>query len=94
MSKWNVVITDYEYPDVEIERAILESAGATVHDFQCKTIEDVLEAVVDADVVINQYAQITQEVIESLGQSCIAIGQYGIGVDTIDVDAGGRDFPA
>jgi len=87
MSKWNVVITDYEYPDVEIEREILESAGATVHDYQCRTIEDVIEAVGDADVVINQYALITREVIESLGRSCVAIGQYGIGVDTIDVAA-------
>ncbi|MFC2108060.1 C-terminal binding protein [Candidatus Bipolaricaulota bacterium] len=87
MSKWNVVITDYEYPNVEIERTILESADAVVHDHQCKNERDVIDVVAQADVVINQYAPITRHVIENLSPSCLAIGQYGIGVDTIDVAA-------
>ncbi|MDD5264719.1 MAG: C-terminal binding protein [Candidatus Bipolaricaulis sp.] len=87
MNRWKVVITDYEYGNVDIERATLERAGATVEDHQCKTAADVVAVASDADVVINQYAPITREVIEHLSPTCRAIAQYGIGVDTIDVDA-------
>ncbi len=87
MSKKTVVITDYDFPDVETERAILEEVGAKVEAYHCKEEKDVLKIVRQADVVINQYALINRTVISHLGKSCIAIGQYGIGVDTIDVQA-------
>jgi len=83
--RWNVVITDFEYPDIEIERSILEPAGAIVHGYQCKDADDVIAVASQAHIVINQYAPITKQVIERLSPSCMAIAQYGIGVDTIDV---------
>lgn len=86
-TKWNVVITDFEYPDIEIERSIIEPAGAVVHGYQCKDVNDVIAVVSQAHVVINQYAPITRRVIEHLPPFCKAIAQYGIGVDTIDVPA-------
>jgi D-3-phosphoglycerate dehydrogenase len=87
MSGRRVVITDYDFPDVAVERAILEGVGVEVLAYHCQGAEDVLKVVGDADVVINQYAPITRNVIMHLGKSCVALGQYGIGVDTIDVQA-------
>ena len=87
MNKKLVVITDYDYPDVETERSILEGMGAQVQAYHYTDEADVLKIVGKADAVINQYAPITRNVIEHLSERCVAVGQYGIGVDTIDVAA-------
>lgn len=87
MSRKLVAITDYDYPDVNAETAILEEAGAEVRAYSCKDENEVIEVVGEAHAVINQYAPITRRVIDHLSDSCVAIGQYGIGVDTIDVQA-------
>jgi len=87
MQDKRVVITDFEYPDVSIEKRILEEAGAKVNAHQCRTEEDVIRVVAQANAVINQYAPLSRRVIESLDPTCVALGQYGIGVDTIDVAA-------
>src|SRR5262249_50776425 len=51
-----VVIADYDYGDVDIERAIIEDAGLRLVAAQCKTEDDVIEAASDADAIIAQYA--------------------------------------
>lgn len=86
-TRWSVVITDFEYPDIEIERSIIEPAGAVVRGYHCRDADDVIAVSSQAHVVINQYAPITRRVIEHLPPFCKAIAQYGIGVDTIDVSA-------
>jgi D-3-phosphoglycerate dehydrogenase len=82
-----VVVTDCDFEDVDIERKILERVNAELRSYNCEDENDVIEIVDEADAVINQYAPITRRVIECLSDSCVAIGQYGIGVDTIDVAA-------
>lgn len=84
--KWEVVITDYNYPDLNIERDVLGRWGAQVVPTQCSTPEQVMEAAKNADALIAQYAPITAEVIAHLSR-CKVLGRYGIGVDNIDVDA-------
>ncbi len=86
MPKWTVLITDYNYPDLAIEREALAQWDATVTSAQCATPQAVLTAGKDADALISQYAPITQEVVRGLTR-CRAVGRYGIGVDNIDVPA-------
>lgn len=85
-TRWTVVITDYNYPDLSIEEKELARWGARVIPAQCKTPEDVLAVAKDADALISQYAPITRTVIQGL-RRCKALGRYGIGVDNIDVQA-------
>lgn len=87
MGKYQVVITDYDYPDVEMEKKILAKIGAEVLAYHALEETEVIKLVQNADVVINQYAPINKKVIDHLPERCVAIGQYGIGVDTIDVRA-------
>jgi len=87
VSTFRVIITDFDYADVDIESAILKRAGADVAAHQCRTAEEVIRVVGEADAVINQYAPLSKIVIESLPTHCVAVAQYGIGVDTIAVDA-------
>jgi D-3-phosphoglycerate dehydrogenase / 2-oxoglutarate reductase len=81
-----VVITDYDYGDVDIERAIIEDAGLRLVAADCKTEDDVIEAARDADAIIVQYATVGTRAIGSLTR-CKVIARYGTGVDIVDVDA-------
>jgi D-3-phosphoglycerate dehydrogenase len=84
-----VVIADYDYGDVDIERAIIEKAGFGLIAAQCKTEEEVIEVAHDAAAVVAQYATISARVIGEL-PDCRVIARYGTGVDIVDVDAATR----
>src|SRR5262247_771159 len=84
-----VVIADYDYGDVDIERAIIEDAGLRLVAAQCKTEDDVIEAAREADAIIAQYAHVGARAIDAFTR-CRVIARYGTGVDIVDVDAATR----
>jgi len=86
MSKFKVYVSDYDYPDLQIEKSILEPIGAEVIGLQCKTGQGLAELAADADAILQQYAKIPRDTIAKLKQ-CKAICRYGIGVDIVDVKA-------
>jgi D-3-phosphoglycerate dehydrogenase / 2-oxoglutarate reductase len=81
-----VAVTDHPFRDLEIERAILEPKGYSVAEHQCGTADEVAHACADAVGVLNTYAPMPAEVIGRL-ERCRAIARYGVGLDTIDLDA-------
>lgn len=81
-----VVITDHRFPNVESERNILAEVGAKLIEGHAKTEEELIELTKDAYGIINSFAKITAKVINTLDK-CKVIVRYGIGVDTIDIDA-------
>ncbi|NQU02787.1 MAG: C-terminal binding protein [Syntrophaceae bacterium] len=86
MAKFKVYISDYDYPDLDIERSVLEPIGAEVIGLHCNTGEELAELAADADVILQQYAKINRSTIEKL-TNCKAICRYGTGVDIIDIKA-------
>jgi D-3-phosphoglycerate dehydrogenase / 2-oxoglutarate reductase len=84
-----VVIADYDFGDVEVERSIISGAGFDLVAAQCKSQDDVIAAAADADAVITQYAEIGKEAIDHFNR-CRVIARYGIGVDIVDVDEATR----
>jgi D-3-phosphoglycerate dehydrogenase len=88
-SRFKVVITDYDYGDVDIERAILAEVGADVMALQAKSEADLFEAMSDCDAVMNQYARVGADAIARMTR-CKVIARYGVGVDIVDVDAATR----
>lgn len=86
MRKLKAVITDYQYENVDTERKLITDSGAELVDCHCKTEGEVVEATRDADAVVVQYCNATENVIERL-EHCRLIIKYGIGVDNIDVPA-------
>ena len=81
-----VVITDCYYENVDQEEAEMKKIGAQLIRCQCKTEEEVIEAVRDCDALICQFAPITSRVVHSLTK-CRIIVRYAIGVDNIDLKA-------
>ena len=87
MAKYKIVITDYQYETIEPQREVVRAfPEAELIDLQCRTEEDVIRLAGDADILLNQYAPMNARVIGAL-KHCKAIIRYGIGVDTVDIDA-------
>lgn len=86
MKKWKVVVTDWEYADLRFEEDVLRHEQIELIPAQCRTEDDMIEVCRDADAIINQYAPLSRRVIEALDH-CKVITRYGVGVNTIDLDA-------
>lgn len=82
-----ILVTDYDFPDLDIERARAEEAGVDLASTRAETADDVIEAgrEAGADALLVQYAPITREVFEALDLA--AVGRYGVGVDSVDLEA-------
>jgi D-3-phosphoglycerate dehydrogenase len=85
-SKGTILIADYDFGDVNIERAIIEGAGFELVAAQCKSEDEVIEQGRDADGVLAQYARVGARAINAFTR-CRVIARYGTGVDIVDVDA-------
>lgn len=81
-----VIITDHNFSDLDIERSILDEVDAEVIHADVSTEDALLEGHTDADVIMSQFVPITTDTISTF-PSLQAIGRYGIGVDTVDVEA-------
>lgn len=86
MFRFKVYITDYDYYDNDIEKSILEPIGAEVIGLQCKDGKRIADLAKDADAILVQYANITQDTILSL-PSLKVIARYGVGMDIVDTTA-------
>ena len=81
-----VAITDYSFPDLELERAILSAAGFELRSGNDKQISALEVIVAEADAVITQFAPINSEVIGAMQRAKVIV-RYGIGYDNVDVKA-------
>jgi D-3-phosphoglycerate dehydrogenase len=87
--KFVVAITDYVFPSLDPERAVLEPLGVELRPGQCKSEEEIIELTRGADAVLNCYVKLPAGVIERLDR-CKIIARYGIGVDNVDLGAATR----
>ena len=86
MTAPRVVVTDFDYPNLDIERGVLESAGVDLESHCIKEGPELQAIVAEADGVIVQYARITRHVLDAM-RRCRVIARYGVGLDTIDQPA-------
>jgi len=70
----------------EIESEELRKAHAALISVDCASEDDIVEAAKEADALLVIHAKVTRRVFESLPKLKAVVG-YGIGYDTIDVDA-------
>jgi D-3-phosphoglycerate dehydrogenase len=81
-----VVVTDYVWESLDVENKTLEGLARLVA-LQTKRPDDFFPEAEDCDALLNTYAgPITSEVMARMPR-CKIIARYGIGVDTIDVEA-------
>ena len=84
--KAKVVLTDYVWESLDVEKKTLAGLADLVA-MQTKKPDEFLAQARDCDAMLNTYAgPITAEVMAQMPK-CKIIARYGIGVDTIDLDA-------
>ncbi|HET9650785.1 MAG TPA: hypothetical protein VFP36_01275, partial [Usitatibacter sp.] len=79
------LITDYDFPDVELELGLFRDAGIEAAAAQCRTEADVVAAAKDCDGLLIQYAPINARVFEALPNVRI-VSRFGAGFDTVDTE--------
>ncbi len=86
MAKAKVVLTDYVWESLDVEKKTLEGLADLV-PLKTKTPHEFLPQAGDCDALLNTYAgPITADAMAQMPR-CQIIARYGIGVDTIDLDA-------
>ena len=84
--KAKVVLTDYVWESLDVEKKTLHGIAELV-PLQTKKPDEFIEQALDCDALLNTYAgPITGEVMARMPK-CKIIARYGIGVDTIDLEA-------
>jgi len=80
-----VLITDYVWPSVEPEKAVLAAGGAEIIVAPSGDEDTLVELARDVDGILTCFAKVTERVVRA-ADKCVVIGRYGVGVDNIDVD--------
>lgn len=86
MPKFKVLLTDYAWPDLEIERRVLAE-----HDAELVVADDTDAAALErlarkhaVDAIMTNWANVPSSVIAASGK-CRIVSRLGIGLDNIDV---------
>ena len=85
MSSHRVLISDYSWPDVDIERQVLAQADAELVVAPNDDSATLYELAGGVDAIMTCWAAIPAEVIEAV-EDCRGVTRLGIGLDNIDVD--------
>ena len=79
-----ILITDYVWPNVDIERKIIEDYGhelIVAPNSETSTLKNLIK---DVDAILFCFADINREILES-AEKCKVACRYGIGLDNIDI---------
>ena len=85
MSNFKILITDYAWPDLDIERSILEQHGIELVIAQSGDESHLIECAADVDAILTNWAQTTAAIIAASGK-CKIVSRMGIGLDNIDIE--------
>jgi len=84
-----ILITDYDFPDLDLERGVFAAANIEVATAQCRSEEAVIEAARGCSALLVQYAPVTERVLAALPQIGL-VSRFGAGYDTVDPAACAR----
>ena len=77
------LITDHDFPDVDLETQLLRDAGMEVVTAQCRTEDDVIEAAKGCAGLLAQYAPMNARVFAALPEVRV-VSRMGAGFDTVN----------
>ena len=83
-SMYRVIMTDYGWPTVEVERQVLAEVGAELIVAETGAEDELVALAPEADGILTNWKPTTGNVIQAASE-CKVIGRTGIGVDNIDV---------
>ena len=90
----NVLVTDYAWPDLEVEREVLSEIGVELLEAPDGEEEALAELARGVCGILTCWAGTTRRVIEAALPGLKVIARYGVGLDNIDLAfATGRGIP-
>lgn len=84
MPRFRVLITDYAWPDLDIERSLLAEHDIELVVAEQKDVASLARLAADCDAIMTNWAKTPAEVIGA-AKNCRIVARLGIGIDNIDV---------
>jgi D-3-phosphoglycerate dehydrogenase len=81
---FRVLITDYAWPDLEIERIILGAAGAELVVAPNGTADEIVALAANVDAILTCWKAVPSTALDRATR-CRIVARYGIGLDNIPV---------
>ncbi len=85
MPRFKVLLTDYAWPDLDIERAVLTAGDAELIVAPQGDAATLARLAVDVDAIMTNWAKVPESVIAA-SPKCSIVSRLGIGLDNIDVE--------
>lgn len=85
MPAYHVLVTDYAWPTLEIERTVLAAVDAGLMVSESGAPDDLLRLAPSADAILTCFKQIPPTVLDAAPR-CRIVSRYGIGLDNIPVE--------
>lgn len=82
----HVVVTDYAWPSLDIEREALGKIGAELMAASTGQEEELQALAPQADAILTNWKLVSAKTIAKASK-CLIVSRYGVGVDNIDVEA-------
>lgn len=79
-----ILITDYAWPTLNIERDILSAIDGELVVAQTGEVEELVELAADVDAILTNWKQVPAAVLEA-APHCKIVCRYGVGLDNIAV---------
>ncbi|WP_106401471.1 C-terminal binding protein [Actinocorallia populi] len=79
--KPTVLVTDYAWPDLEVERSVLDAELLVARTGEREELRELAPA---ADAILTCWKTVDASVLDE-AKRCVTIGRYGVGLDNIDV---------
>jgi D-3-phosphoglycerate dehydrogenase len=84
MPRFKVLLTDYAWPELDIERGVLAAADAELIVAEAADADSLARLAGDVDAIMTNWANVPASVIEA-APNCRIVARLGIGLDNIDV---------
>jgi D-3-phosphoglycerate dehydrogenase len=79
-----VLVTDYAWPSLEIEREILGAVGAELVVAETGEPDELVSLAADTDAILTNWKRVPEEALDG-AERCLVVSRYGVGLDNIPV---------
>lgn len=85
MTTKTVLVTDYAWPNLDREKALLDAVGAELLVAETGDEAELIHLAPQADAILTCWQQVTPAVLDA-ATKCNHVSRYGVGLDNIAVD--------
>lgn len=85
MSRRTVLVTDYAWPSLEIEREILGAVDADLLVAETGSEEELVALAPRADAILTNWQRVPAAALDAAPR-CLVVARFGVGVDNIPVE--------